>query len=549
MKERQEILLQRSGDRGRRDMIFLAAMTVVLYILPALALNGVSADSVEYLIAGQNFWEGRGFMIEIVGYVVPDYYKGFSNSVLHPPGYSLLAGFLFSKTGNIHPVQVLNVILAAANVVIIYRITLLMSRRRIAILAGVLVAWMPTMAHHSYQVMSEQLSLFFDLLTVWCILTWPLKGRAWLIGGILAGLAYMTRTANVVLVLALLTACVGATGCVIRKRAINAACLVGGVLLVVMPATMVQSQESDAIFRNYAPLFRVLDFHDLFVVDDPSRVAVTPYRLLQEQFPAVLQRILSNGGRYLTLLISSHWLSLASVGLPFAIAAVFLRGDFRFLALGLIAIFKFLLISATWYWFDPRYMLLTYVFLLPLCLIVLDTWWTTALPSFRLDRLAFLIAAGIAILILVHPRVTLVARLNAAAIEMLVKGSETERIASREWFAVTEWLQSRGGREIVIAANDPGELHWRTRVPALILPEARNGRLLLKFLHDYHVSYILLDRPPEDLPGSVRRFYAESFAPESNGPVFQYGSLQLYAIPRKAPQRSTEADKRFPAGA
>jgi hypothetical protein len=324
---------------------------------------------------------------------------------------------------------------------------------------------------------------------------------------------------------------------VIRKRAINAACLIGGVLLVVIPATMVQSQASDAMVLTYAPFFRVLDYHDFFVVDDPSRVAVTPYQLLQEQFWTVMQRILSNGGQYLTLLISSHWLSLAAVGLPFAIAAVFLRGDFRFSAVGLVAIFNFLFISATWFAFDPRFLLPTYVLLLPLCLIALDTWWMAGKPFSNVDRWTGVVAAGIAILILAHPRVTLVARLNATAIEMFVKGSETERTASREWSAVTEWLHSRGGRKIVIAANAPAELHWRTGIPAVILPEARNSRLLLKFFHDYHVSYVLFDRPPEDLPGSVRRLYAESFAPELNGPVFQHGNLRLYAIPRKAPQR------------
>jgi hypothetical protein len=148
-----------------------------------------------------------------------------------------------------------------------------------------------------------------------------------------------------------------------------------------------------------------------------------------------------------------------------------------------------------------------------------------------------MVALGIAGLILAHPRVMNVGRLNIEAVQAIVKGSSSHYFISRlsqdRWAAVASWLQGRGQPHIVVATKDPWGFHLRTHISALILPDAQSSQLLLRFLKENSASYVLLAEPPEDLHGPERRLYAESFAPETYGPVFQTGDLRLYAVPNK----------------
>jgi hypothetical protein len=390
-------------------------------------------------VAGENFAKGRGYTIELKGYVPSDVSIGGPGTLLFPMGYSLVAGFFFAQTGNIHSVQVLNVFFAAANVAVIYRITLLMARRAIALLAGILVAWLPLMAHHSYQVMSEQLSLLLTLLTLWCVVARPSSRWGWLLSGIGSGLAYTVRTANVALLPVLFIASMMNKERAIRDRTLEAMCILAGWIIGAGPVLLIQSVEPSGILPPYFVWLRALDFQDLLRLAQPAPWAATPFQLLSEQFPAVVQRILSNGGRYLTFLISSHGLSVVALGLPLAVAGLLTQKEFGMRALGVTATFYFMVASAYWFVFLERYLLVPIVLLLPLCLTALDACWVSA--SQVLGRRTSLVALGLAAVILAHPRIMLVARLNVEAVQVFVNGSARVSISDEEWLSTANWLK------------------------------------------------------------------------------------------------------------
>lgn len=515
-------------------MIGLAAMTLAIYILPALFLNGISADSVGYLVAGENFWKGRGYTIELKGYVLSDISIGGSNATLFPMGYSLVAGFLFAKTDSSHSVQVLNVIFTAANVAIIYRSTLLIARRAIALLTGILVAWLPLMAHHSYQVMSEQLSLLLTLLALWCVVAQPSSRWGWVLSGLWGGLAYTVRTANVVLLPALFIASIMNKDRAIRDRTLEAVCVLAGWIIGVGPVTLIQLGEPSGILPPYFSVFlRALDLNDLLRLAQPAPWAATPFQLLSEQFPAVVHRVLSNGGRYLTFLISSHGLSVIASGLPLAVAGLLTREKFGMRVLGVAAILYFVIASAYWFVFLERYLLVPIVLFLPLSLAALDACW--APMSQVLGKRTSLVALSLAAVILAHPRIMLVARLNVDAVQAFVNGSARVSISDGEWLSTANWLKRHGPPKRIVAVPVAylDVFHWHTRIPAVILPKAQTGRQLFDFLHENHATYVLLTQSPEDLAGPERRVYADSFAPETNGPVLREGNLRLYTVPQR----------------
>src|SRR5206468_1544356 len=103
--------------------------------------------------------------------------------------------------------------------------------------------------------------------------------------------------------------------------------------------------------------WHIVDDKDLFILTEPSPWAATPLQLLKEHSAEIIQRILSNGGRYLSLLISSHGLSLIAAGLPLAVAAILLRNDFGFRLLGMTALLHGLVLTAYWVVFQQRYLL------------------------------------------------------------------------------------------------------------------------------------------------------------------------------------------------
>ncbi len=184
MTDSQEI----SYPQRRILLAVIAILLLALAVRFAIALQDrvVWGDEPFYLWLGRNWLTGQGY--SFTGY--PD--------VHHTPLYPLLAGVLYLLTGDLDVAsRIWYVLLGAALVVPIYLIAARMYGQRAGLVAGLLVALHPalTAAIPRWGTMTEPLYYLLVYGGLYALLVALDRDAiwAWGLGGILLGLAYLTR--------------------------------------------------------------------------------------------------------------------------------------------------------------------------------------------------------------------------------------------------------------------------------------------------------------------------------------------------------------------
>lgn len=171
--------------------------------------------------------------------------------VVHPPGYSIFIAGVFGLFGKSDAKLVLaQIICDSAAAVLVFLIAGALLSNAVAIIAGLLVAFSPHLAHHSLQQLPESLAVLAVLIAVWFVIQARQQPRLWTIvaAGAMVGLACWLRSNTLLLApfLALLVLLIVERG----RRLKYATALVCAAIIVISPITI----RNWIVFGHFIPL-------------------------------------------------------------------------------------------------------------------------------------------------------------------------------------------------------------------------------------------------------------------------------------------------------
>ncbi|HEY0544828.1 MAG TPA: glycosyltransferase family 39 protein [Pyrinomonadaceae bacterium] len=175
-----------------------------------------------------------------------------ANVLAHPPGYSMLMAALFALTGESDAgVRLFQILCDAISALLIFLIALELTTKRVAVIAGALVALSPQLAYNSLLLLPDSLSVTPILLAVYLFIRARGRERGWpklFIAGALIGLSCWLRP-NALLLPLFLAALVP----LIFKRGQRlraAVALVFACLLMIAPLTI----RNAMVFHKFIPV-------------------------------------------------------------------------------------------------------------------------------------------------------------------------------------------------------------------------------------------------------------------------------------------------------
>jgi 4-amino-4-deoxy-L-arabinose transferase-like glycosyltransferase len=180
-----------------------AAIVLLALVLRVFAVGADSGyrpanDAFEYDYAARSIAAGDGYPRS--GYLLQG-----GPTAIRGPGYPYLLGATYALAGNSRTAgRMLNALLGAVAVLLLYLIARRLWGRRIGLLAAVMAAIFPPLVLLGRDLVSESLFIALELGAVLCVLNFRRSGggKAWaLAAGALCGLAVLTRNTGVVLIL------------------------------------------------------------------------------------------------------------------------------------------------------------------------------------------------------------------------------------------------------------------------------------------------------------------------------------------------------------
>jgi 4-amino-4-deoxy-L-arabinose transferase-like glycosyltransferase len=137
------------------------------------------------------------------GYPESGYAQDGGPTALRPPAYPYVLGGVYALAADsLTAGRLLNAVLGALAVLLLYLIVAVIWGRRVALLAGALAAVFPPLVLLSRDLLSESLFIVFELAAVLCVLRFRRSGGAlrWAVAaGALCGLAALTREVGLLL--------------------------------------------------------------------------------------------------------------------------------------------------------------------------------------------------------------------------------------------------------------------------------------------------------------------------------------------------------------
>lgn len=173
-----------------------------------------------------------------------------ANVLAHPPGYSILLAAIFAVRDSFTVARVVQLVITSFGAVLIFLIAAEFLDRRIAWIAGVLVALSPQLAYNSLLLLPDSISVLPILLAVWLLLRHGRDG-GWLMlcgSGALLGLSIWFR-ANTLL-LPVFIALAAAAVLLPSGRRVRALAIAGVAFLVVAPLTV----RNAVVFGKFVPV-------------------------------------------------------------------------------------------------------------------------------------------------------------------------------------------------------------------------------------------------------------------------------------------------------
>jgi 4-amino-4-deoxy-L-arabinose transferase-like glycosyltransferase len=191
----------RAGGLDSRRLVVAAVVVVALLLRLAVvaADSGYrpSNDAFEYDYYGRSIAAGEGYARS--GYLLQG-----GPAAIRGPGYPYLIGAVYAASDNSRDAaRVVNALLGALSVLLVYLIAKRIWGRRTGLLAAAFTAVFPPLVLLSRDLVSESLFIPLELGAVLCVLEFRRSGRAWrwaLAAGFLCGLAVLTRNTGAILI-------------------------------------------------------------------------------------------------------------------------------------------------------------------------------------------------------------------------------------------------------------------------------------------------------------------------------------------------------------
>ncbi len=190
-----------------RWILLLSVLAILARLVFLLAFGGLDenihdsmSDQHMYLDIARNLAEGRGFSVSTATWIAD---AGKETSIV-PPLYPLLVALCYKVFGeSLVPVRLLQVLLSLIVVIVVYLVGCYVSNQRTGAIAGIATAIYPALVMYVRPIMSE--AIFFPLVALLGWTTCQLDQDSppiglYLVWGLVAGLAILTRTEIVLLV-------------------------------------------------------------------------------------------------------------------------------------------------------------------------------------------------------------------------------------------------------------------------------------------------------------------------------------------------------------
>lgn len=511
---------------SRARWIALVALLLLLAgavrIMPALLMEHVSPDAVEFLDIAQN-WKSTGKpLLAIKAY----YYE--QTPVIHYGGYErplLPALFLGlgvkdakdTRPGDA-PIRRAQIVIFFSALLFVLLLVCLMERIYgpfAALAAGLLVSLSPLVLTASLFPWADILSLAAATLAL-CIPAWldpkqdsrankqnTAASRTILVemlAGLAIGLAAAMRSTNL-LMLAPMALYMLQTrpSAAARARAVLLL-LVGPALFLLGNAWLNLQNGAPALMMPQNFLYRTLQFDDGIHYWAQREGAASVFALLQAHAPAVARQLVKQTIAYAYILVFYHeWLFVWCLALPLVLTRIFRRKLHPLaLAMATTALLNLALYCASWPTYDPRrFLLIPTVFLLAPC--VGEAWraWRGArLPlGARGIPLPYLLIAitGIAWGLLAIRQTFTAVRAHQAG-ERFVPYGQDPFWNDRETVGLIEGLRTQLPSSAIIASRNPWAIRYLSGHPGAYWPhDLDTAALTSDFLRAYPVSAILLD--------------------------------------------------------
>jgi len=519
----RRLLMDTKAISARQNILLFASifvLAIIVRIVPALAVQWISNDAVEYLDIARNLASGRGLMLSIKAYhfiatpVV--HYANYDRPLLFPA----LVALFWKLWPHAQTAQVLNVLLVALGAGMAAEMARRVYGLRAAWISGVLLAVAPPLVRTSLYAWSEPLAFALVMGSVSYILHENKKGV--FMAGVLAGLAFLTRPTMAIYGFVLFA-------WLARHRRIDRAKSALLFLAGILPSLLILATIN---FIYHAPLattaqgflYRAVDFHDGMYYF-PPRMQSSAITLLILHFHDVLLQIFRHVRDYgLHLLFHRDFLSFLCLLIPIVIWKFFTQersagGNLIFLLAGGGLLF----ICLSWPSSDlDRFLQIPSAFFI--IRIVGEA--NGVHPFRRIIRGALYLLAAITFFSYVFTdlRITHDALRVRSNAQWPMMGTFSSNWKNPDSPALFQWIEANTGSDAVIGGNNPWAIAWHTNRPAILIPEFARSTDAQAFFHTYKVDYIIAN---EKYPSPVRNYESENKKYYKNK-IAQIGSYEIY---------------------
>lgn len=549
----RRLAMRRLGQLLLRPPLWVAILTVALYLPSSARYVQLSADMVEYVDIARRLVDGEGYLLGIKAYHVGGSEVVQDGLYHRPPLLTLGIAALLGLGLDLHAVQAVHTLVGALAAALVCSIGIRLFGPTVGIAAGILAAASPIAFKIQVPLMTEALATALILAGVRVLVGAVDRPtvRAFALAGVVFGLGYLARPP----VLAVFFVATAATvlAATERRRLVRPlGALLAGLALLVVPMSLFSLvTRGRLVYSGKTYLYAVTS--DRAVMDDGFVDPVpTPVEFITANLDFIARSSADLAAAYATwLFLDAEWLLLLLPAWPFALAAL-LRGQYpraAWIALAAAAA-NYVFYVFTWASWQDRFMLPTLFLLLPFAVDGLFRGLRLGLrvlPSIirasKAGRLAPTMVGGLVVALIAlswFPKFTeqyrgrfwYFDRATGTRTDAGLRWTGPPRwVGDNELEDVVAWIDARTGPDAVLAHGQPWPYSFLTRRPSVMLPINLSKERLRDLAIEYRVSYMLIDgrdRWRRGYRDHLEELADEGVRPTRLGPLIAFDTRALW---------------------
>jgi 4-amino-4-deoxy-L-arabinose transferase-like glycosyltransferase len=535
------------GRIVRQPALWIALLTLALYLPSSARIVQLSPDMVEYVDIARRLVAGEGYTQGIKAYHVGSASVVEDGLVHRPPLLTLAIAALFTLGLGVQAVQAIHSLVGAASAVLVYSLGARLFGRPVGIAAGVLAATCAAAFKHQLPLMTEGLSALLILAGVWLLVVAVDRPtvRPFALAGLAFGVGYLARPP----VLAVFAAVVVTTVLVAadRRRLVGplVALGVGAAAMVVPMSVFSLVTRGRLVYLGKTYLYAVTSdravMEEGFVQPIPSAA-----EFITTHLGYIAQAVVTLAGLY-TQWLFLDWEMLLPflLGWPLVILALvrgqYPRGAWIALAAALTNVVFYIFTWSSW---QDRFLLPSLLLLLPFGVDGLSR--LVGLIVGRLPALGRLSVRGWSAANVLLSLVTVAIAVSwfptfldqyRGSFAYFDRPAGTRVDAGMRWTGpprwvndddfkdVSAWIMSQTAPDAIVAVGQPWPLTFFTRRPSVLIPLNLEDADLHRFITTYGVDYLLIDG--SDRPRRPYRDYLQGLG-DAGVRATRVGSVTIF---------------------